>query len=136
MVFGEVTPMYYYEKPTTKSFEETEAAVRHELKERGFGILTEIDAKKILKEKIDLDIEPYKILGACNPKFASHAIGLEENIGVLLPCNVLLREKKGQRFIVGILPTVQMGKIGNPALQNIAEQVELLLTAAIDRASE
>ncbi len=127
--------MYAYEQKTSKPFEEAEAAVRAALKQRGFGILTEIDAQKTLKEKIGLDMQPYKILGACNPKFAHQAIEAEPNIGVLLPCNVLLRQGENQTIITCILPTVQLGKVGNPGVHPLAEEVERLLTAAVDEAA-
>lgn len=123
---------YAYEKSTDKSMEDAEVSLRKALKERGFGVLTEIDAKSTLKSKLDVDIEPYKILGACNPAFAHEAIGAEPGLGVLLPCNCLLREQEGRVVVSCILPSVQMGKIGNPALDQIALRVEQLLKEAVD----
>ena len=127
---------YYYTKNTSKSFTAAEQSVREALKKRGFGIITEIDAQKTVKEKLGKDMPAYKILGACNPRFAHEAIEMEPNIGVLLPCNILVRQADTDVLISVILPSVQLGKIGNPALQSIAAQIEQQLKAAIDESTE
>jgi uncharacterized protein (DUF302 family) len=127
---------YCYTRNTSKSFIETEQAVRDALKKRGFGIITEIDAQKTVKEKLGKDMPPYKILGACNPGFAHQAIEIEPDVGVLLPCNVLVRQEPKAVIVSAILPSVQLGKIENSRLQSIATQVEQHLKAAVDEAAE
>ena len=127
---------YCYTKKTLKPFNETEQSTKEALKKRNFGIITEIDAQKIIKEKIGKDIPAYKILGTCNPNFAHQAITTEPNIGVLLPCNVLLRTEKEYTVISAILPSVQLGKVENPKLRNLAEQVEHQLKEAVDEACQ
>ncbi len=127
--------MYSYTKESGKSFADAEAAVREALKARGFGVITEIDAQRTVKEKLGQDMLPYKILGACNPQFAHKAMTAEPGIGVLLPCNVLIREDAGKTVISCILPTVQLGKADNPSLLSMAEDVERLLKQTVDEAS-
>ena len=85
---------YHNTKTVTTSFEETIEKVTEELKKEGFGILTEIDVKETLKKKLDVDFRKYRILGACNPPLAYKALSEEENIGVMLPCNVIVQEKR------------------------------------------
>ena len=126
---------YCYKQSTKKSFIKTEIAVREALKKRGFGIITEIDAQKTVKEKLGKDMPPYKILGACNPNFAHQAMTIEPDIGVLLPCNVIVRQEGTTVIIGAILPSVQLGKVNNPKLTPIAEQVEQQLKAAVDEAA-
>ena len=127
---------YCYTRKSTRTFADTEQRVREALKERGFGVITEIDAQKTIKEKIGKDILPYKILGACDPHSAHEAISLESTIGVFLPCNVVVREEKCHVVISTILPTIQIGKTKNPALRQIAMHVEQQLKGAVDKAAE
>jgi uncharacterized protein (DUF302 family) len=124
---------YCYKKTTTRSFHETEQSLRESLKAEGFGIITEIDVQKTIKEKLGIDTDKYKIIGACNPTLAYQAINAEPDIGVLLPCNVIIRQAHGKTVISAILPTVQLGKVGNPLLQPIAAIVEGKLKEAVDR---
>ena len=121
---------YAYTKRTGLPFAAAEQRLRSALAKQGFGIITEIDAQKTVKAKLGKDMPPYKILGACNPSFAHQAMSMEPDIGVLLPCNVLLRADGDVTVISAIRPTVQLGKA--PALQPIAEEVERRLTAVVD----
>ena len=101
--------------------------VREMLKNEGFGILTEIDVKEKMKEKLGLDMNKYIILGACNPASAYKAILAEENIGLMLPCNVIIYEKAGKTVLSVIRPTVAMQMVDNVELQKVAEAVEAQL---------
>ena len=114
--------------PFTDAVTKTKAA----LSEEGFGILTEIDVKATLKKKLNADWGNYVILGACNPPFAFQALQAEKEIGLLLPCNVIVYEDAGRVFVSAIRPTVAMEKIKNPALVDIAKEVEDKLTKAIN----
>ncbi|MHB9098950.1 MAG: DUF302 domain-containing protein [Syntrophales bacterium] len=98
--------------------------VRDVLKKEGFGILTEIDVKQKIKEKLGLDMKKYIILGACNPPNAYKAILAEENIGLMLPCNVIIYEKGSKTALSFIRPTVAMQMVDNVELHKIAEAIE------------
>ncbi len=119
----------------TGSMEDVKEKVRASLKAQGFGILTEIDMQKTLKEKIDVDIEPYLILGACNPKIANRALTADRSIGLLLPCNVVLRET-GSSVEVSIQdPEVLFSVVdggGNADLTQLPLEAKQLLQAALD----
>jgi uncharacterized protein (DUF302 family) len=106
--------------------------VREALKNEGFGILTEIDVNEKMKEKLGLDMNKYIILGACNPANAYKAILAEENIGLMLPCNVIVYEKAGKTVLSVIRPTVAMQMVDNVELQKVAEAVEAQLKKAFD----
>ena len=123
---------YNSKKQVALSYADAVAKTRDELKKQGFGIITEIDVKQTLKHKLDVDFDDYIILGACNPKLAHQALTAERDIGVLLPCNVIVYAQQGKTFVAAISPVVQLGKVGNPRLQPIAEQVEALLKNVID----
>lgn len=117
-----------FDLPFIKVVEKVKAAFARE----GFGILTEIDVKATLKKKLNLDFYNYLILGACNPPFAYQALQAEKEVGLLLPCNVIIYEN-GERVVVStILPTVAMGMVDNSLLFDIAKQVEQKLKNAID----
>jgi uncharacterized protein (DUF302 family) len=124
--------MYTYKKSIPLRYVNTVAKVKEELKKEGFGVLTEIDVKQTLKAKLDVDFEDYIILGACNPPLAYQALIAERDIGVLLPCNVIVYVQDGKTFVSAVLPTVQLGKVGNPKLLPIAEQVEEKLKKVVD----
>ena len=102
------------------------------LENEGFGVLTTIDVKQKLKEKLDVDFRKYMILGACNPSMAHQALRAEEDIGLMLPCNVIVYEQGGKTVVAAIRPTVAMQMIDNPELRAIAEQVERSLRKVIE----
>jgi uncharacterized protein (DUF302 family) len=124
---------YGFTKTIDASQEEAEKKVTALLKEEGFGVLTEIDVKATLKKKIDVDFKPYKILGACNPKFAYKALQAENKIGLMLPCNVVVQETEpGKSEVSAIDPASAMGMIENEKLTEIAKQVSEKLKKVID----
>ena len=123
---------YGYKKEVNLELEEAVEKITEELKKEGFGILSTIDMKETLKNKLDVDIEEYKIMEAFNPPNAYKAIQTEQNIGLMLPCNVIVYKKSGGVFVSAILPTVIMGTINNKNLQTIAENIENKLKKAID----
>jgi uncharacterized protein (DUF302 family) len=103
------------------------------LKQEGFGILTDIDIQSTLKQKLDADVRPYRILGACNPGFAHEALQLEDKLGVLLPCNVIVRDAgAGSTEVAAVDPVVSLGRVGNPKLTSVAEEVRKRLERALD----
>lgn len=120
-------------------FDEAVTAVRAALAAQGFGVLTEIDMAATLKAKLDVDIPQQVILGACNPPLALRALRAEESIGLLLPCNVTVRDAGGGRSLVEALdPQVMVGVTGNDALRAVADDAADRLTAAlaeVDRGS-
>ncbi len=125
---------YYIAKTVSKSFDDVIADVTASLKEQGFGVLTDIDVQATLKAKIGADIPRYRILGACNPRIAHEALIKEERLGVMLPCNVIVRETADHQVEVATVdPVVAMERTGNPALGPEAQRVRELLSAAIER---
>jgi uncharacterized protein (DUF302 family) len=124
---------YHNSKTVTTSFEETIEKVTEELKKEGFGVLTEIDVKETLKKKLDVDFRKYRILGACNPPLAYKALSEEENIGVMLPCNVIVQEKDGGIVQVSAInPMESMQSVKNPNLEEVATTVSLKLAKVIE----
>ncbi len=113
------------------AFDEIDARARAALADKGFGVLTEIDVKATMKKKLDVEMRPYRILGACNPKMAYQAIGMEPRVGAMLPCNVILREVDGGVEVSAIDPVASMQAIGNPELHAVAGQVRDLLAEAV-----
>jgi uncharacterized protein (DUF302 family) len=124
--------MYGIKKESKLNYEDTVAKAREELQKEGFGVLTEIDVKSTLKKKLDVDFGKYIILGACNPNMAYKALQSEQDLGLMLPCNMIVYEKDDKTFVAAINPTVQMEKIGNPKLDCIAKEVESKLKKVID----
>ncbi|WP_346907956.1 DUF302 domain-containing protein [uncultured Roseibium sp.] len=116
------------------SFEDADKRVRAALAENGFGVLTEIDVKATMKKKLDVDMEHYLILGACNPMMAHKAIELEPRVGAMLPCNVILRTVDGGVEVSAIDPEASMAAIDNAELKAVASQVRDMLNAAVDAA--
>lgn len=114
------------------SFEQAIEKVKTALKEQGFGVLTEIDVKETLRKKLDVNYSKYVILGACNPQNAYRALQVEQDIGLMLPCNVIVYEEGEKTVIAAIKPTVAMGMIENDELKTIAEEIESRLGKAID----
>jgi len=123
---------YGFKKEIDLPFKKAEEVVTEELKKKGFGILTKIDVKEKFEEKLGIDFKNYVILGACNPPYAHKAILAEEDIGLMLPCNVVIYEKEGKTILSIIRPTVAMGMIENEALKQIAQEIEAMLKAVFD----
>lgn len=123
---------YYIAKTVSTGFDEAVDDVMAQLKAQGFGVLTDIDVQATLKSKLGADIRKYRILGACNPKLAHEALEVEERLGVLLPCNVIVRETADHKVeVAAVDPVATMERTGNPKLRATAEQVRRLLSAAI-----
>ncbi len=127
---------YGYKKQINLSFSETINKAKEELTKEGFGVLTEIDVAATLKKKLDVDYSNYIILGACNPTFAYEALKSEKDIGLLLPCNVIIYEDANSVFVSAILPTIAMAMVDNESLANIAKEVEEKLKKVIDAISK
>lgn len=124
---------YHFSKIVSVPFDEAIEQVPEALKKNGFGILSTIDVKTTLKDKIDVDFRPYTILGACNPQFAYQALQAEDKIGTMLPCNVVVQQTDDGRVEVSAVdPVASMQAIENPALGGIAQEVQALLKATID----
>lgn len=128
-----MTAHYGYSRIVNLTYEEALSKVTATLKEQGFGILTEIDIQATLEEKLGVESRPYKILGACNPPFAHKALQAEEEIGLLLPCNVIVYiNGAGETVVSALDPVVAMQVVDNPALAEVAEAVREKLVSAID----
>ena len=124
---------YYFAKTVPLGFEEAARHTAEVLKQQGFGIITEIDVKQTLKAKIGVDFRNYRILGACNPKLAHEALELEDKIGTMLPCNVVVQEISSNRTeISAIDPVASMAAVDNPRLKEAARHVQTLLQKAVD----
>jgi len=128
---------YYFNKTLRLSFENAVTRVTEGLKEKGFGILTEIDVKETLKKKLDVDFRKYKILGACNPPFAHKALLAEDKIGAMLPCNVIVQElRENEVEVAAINPIASMQAVENPKLKTVANDVQKMLKSVIEGLSE
>jgi uncharacterized protein (DUF302 family) len=128
---GQMT--YYFSKTLDLSFDEALLRVTDELKKEGFGVLTEIDVKATLKKKLDVNFRNYRILGACNPPFAYRALLAEPQIGLMLPCNVVVQAgEAGQTIISAVDPLASMQAVENEALSEVAEQVKAKLQKVIE----
>lgn len=115
---------YYNNRVLSLSFDEAIVKIGEELKKEGFGILTEIDVKETLKKKLNVDFRKYKILGACNPPSAYKVLQVEENIGVLLPCNVVVQEnEEGTVSVSFVNPMESMKNVNNPLLAETAADI-------------
>ncbi len=124
---------YYMNKILEMSLEEAVRRVTEELKKEGFGVLTEIDMQATMKKKLDVDLRPYKILGACNPPFAYQALQAERNIGLYLPCNIVVQDAgDGKTEVAAVDPLVTMSRVENPALEPVAQEVRARLQRVID----
>jgi uncharacterized protein (DUF302 family) len=123
---------YGFTKEIEASLEEAITKVTNELKKEGFGILTQIDVAEKFKEKLGIDFEKYIILGACNPPSAHEAILVEENIGLMLPCNVAIYKRRNKTVVSIIKPTVAMKMIGNSELEHITSAIEKKLKKVFD----
>jgi uncharacterized protein (DUF302 family) len=124
---------YYFSKTLEMPFDEAIAHVTEALKGEGFGVLTEIDVKATLKKKLDADFRNYRILGACNPPFAYRALQEEDKIGTMLPCNVIVQEvSEGVVEVAAIDPIASMQAVDNPALGEVAVQVQAKLKQVVE----
>ena len=124
---------YYFSKEIDLSFEDAITRVTEELKKEGFGVLTEIDVKATLKKKLDADFRNYRILGACNPPFAHQALLAEPQIGLMLPCNIVVQDGEDGKILVSAIdPIASMQAVDNPSLGKVAEQVRAKLQTVIE----
>jgi uncharacterized protein (DUF302 family) len=127
------TMKYGYERNVKMGMEEAEGKVRATLQSQGFGVLTEIDVKTTFKEKLNIDFKPYKILGACNPNIAYKALTEEPEIGLLLPCNIVIWENEDGSVTVSAIDARKMLSVtGRDDLEELSDQVNSSLRAAID----
>jgi len=124
---------YTFGKSLTTDFDEAIDLVKQALSEEGFGVLTEIDVAATMKNKLDLDMEPYRILGACNPNFAHLAIEANPSIGSLLPCNVVVRKLENDSVYVEFMdPESVLGIVNDPIITNIGAKVKTKLERVMD----
>jgi uncharacterized protein (DUF302 family) len=125
---------YYFAKTLKVGFDEAVRRATDALKQEGFGIITEIDVKETFKKKINIDFRNYRILGACNPTLAHEALQIEDKVGTMLPCNVVIQDiGEGRTEVAAIDPVASMQAIENPELKRAAEQVRGKLKLVIDR---
>ncbi|OQA43706.1 MAG: hypothetical protein BWY52_01797 [Chloroflexi bacterium ADurb.Bin325] len=125
---------YHFTKTVQMTFDEAIARVTEELKQEGFGVLTEIDVRATLKKKLDVDFRNYRILGACNPPFAYRALQAEDKIGTMLPCNVIVQEHApGQVEVSAVDPVASMASVPNSRLGEVADEVRSRLQRVIER---
>ena len=124
---------YGISKTTDLGFEEAITKVTEELKKEGFGILTTIDIKETLKNKLDVDVDKYVILGACSPNFAYEALQAEQELGLLLPCNTIVYEKDGKTHVSIMNPELMASVTGNESLSTVSKEVREILTRALER---
>lgn len=123
---------YYIAKTVSGEFDDVIARVTEALKAEGFGVLTDIDVAATLKKKIGVDFRPYRILGACNPKMAHQALTLEDKIGVMLPCNVIVQQTDEGVEVAAVDPQASLGRVDNPALDEAATTVKAALTRVVN----
>ena len=125
---------YYISRIIDKPFDDAVADITARLKEHGFGLLTDIDVQATLKAKLDVEMGKYRILGACNPGFAYEALKIEDKLGVMLPCNVIVRETPdGRTEVASVDPVTAMQRTDNAALASTAEEVRQRLAQAISQ---
>ena len=128
------TTNYGFSKVVNLGYDKAIEKVTEELKKEGFGILTEIDVKETLKKKLDVDFKPYKILGACNPPFAYKALQSEEQIGLMLPCNVIVYVNDDNKTVVAAIdPIASMQAVKNESLGEVAETIQGKLKKVIEK---
>ncbi|MDA9524746.1 hypothetical protein XI06_31750 [Bradyrhizobium sp. CCBAU 11434] len=124
---------YYFSKTLPVGFDEASQRATEALKQGGFGVITEIDVKRTFKEKLGIDFRNYRILGACNPKLAYEALQLEDKVGTMLPCNVVVQEiTQDHTEVAAIDPVASMQAIDNPELKASAQRVQALLRKVIE----
>ncbi len=132
---SQVGSTYTVSASTDLSFKDAVVRVREELAAEGFGVLCEIDVQATLKQKLGTDREPYLILGACNPPLAHRALEAEPEIGVLLPCNVVIYQDNGQTHIAAVDAEQMLSIVGNDELAPTATEVRSRLAAVVERAA-
>ena len=123
---------YYFAKTIPLAFDKAVPHVVDALKKEGFGIITEIDVRDTFKKKLDVEFRNYRILGACNPKLAFEALGLEDKVGTMLPCNVVVQEKGNATEVAAIDPVASMAAIDNPLLKQAAGIVREKLKRVVE----
>lgn len=123
---------YYFARTLAAPFEAAVTRTREALAREGFGVVTEIDVRRTLKDKLGAEFRPYLILGACNPALAHQALLLEDKVGAMLPCNVVVQEVDGGTEVAAIDPVASMQAIANPALMAKAQLVQARLKAVIE----
>ena len=124
---------YHFSKRLDGPFDQAVARVSEALKRQGFGVLTDIDVSATLKAKLGEDFRPYRILGACNPQLAHHALQLEDKIGTMLPCNVIVQQHAdGAVEVSAVDPVASMQAIQNPGLAEVAKEVQAKLKKVIE----
>ena len=125
---------YYFAKTLPLSFDAAIKKVTAALKDEGFGIISEIDVKETFKKKINVDFRSYRILGACSPTLAHEALSIEDKIGTMLPCNVVVQDAgAGKTEIAAIDPVASMQAVDNPRLKDAAAKVQAKLKRVVDR---
>ncbi len=124
--------MYSYKRKLNKDFDTAFSTLKQKLGEKGFGLLTQVDVQETLRKKIGADWDRYLILGICNPKLAYQALQQEYEIGLLLPCKMILYEREGSVYLSMILPSVAMGIVGNPQLEKLALKVEAMMKEIVE----
>jgi uncharacterized protein (DUF302 family) len=129
------TTGYALSATTELPFDDAVARVREELQAEGFGVLCEIDVQATLKAKLDVDGDPYLILGACNPPLAHRALAAEPDLGVLLPCNVVVSERDGRTVVSAVDADRMLSIVGNEALAPVAADVRARLARVVERAA-
>jgi uncharacterized protein (DUF302 family) len=126
-------PGFTLRKNTRSSYEEVLARVPGLLKDEGFGVLTEIDVKETMKQKLGADFRKYKILGACNPRLAHQVLSTDLEVGTMLPCNVVVYEDDDGKAVVLAIDPVQAIAAANPAVKPVADEVRARLGRVLDR---
>jgi uncharacterized protein (DUF302 family) len=128
-------PSFGWKVRLPRSLDDARRLVEEALKEQGFGVLTEIDFRAAMQKKLGKDFRPYVVLGACNPNLAHQALGIDLNVGLLLPCNVVLWDDVGATVVAFARPAAMLQIVGDPALAPIAEEAERRLRAAFVKIS-
>lgn len=132
LVWGDHLSSYGMSRKVGLSFDDAVSRVTELLKGKGFGVLTRIDIQATMKEKLGVDGEPYVILGACNPNLAHQALGLEHDIGLLLPCNVIVYKKGDRTTVAALDPEAALGVAGNQDLLPVASEARERLKSVIE----
>jgi uncharacterized protein (DUF302 family) len=126
-------PGYGFSRTVTAGYAEVVARVREALKLEGFGVITEIDVRATMKEKLGRDVLPYVILGACNPDYAHQVLEVDPELGLFLPCNVIVYEAANGTRVSAVDPEAMLGLSGNQDLAQIAAEVKARLTRVVER---